>query len=259
MSDPTRTESRVLDKLRYMRGREPLPGYDALSVEEIVAALEEADLATIKRVRGYERKFANRSEVLEEVVRVHHRRQAAEPASAAPGTSRSSARIRLERSGRSPETGVGRDLPTTARLPNGLSAELTESLVSLWTRYAGKRPTNARTEIRGNVVTCVLADAVGDYNKSMIAPQTRDSVRGVGKLTPAAYRRDAVAAVVRLTRQRVASFLSSHDRDTDVATEVFTLEPSLGRGAPRAERRFRHALAAPTATAPERGPSDGLW
>src|SRR5688572_32202468 len=50
----------VLDKLRYMRGREPLPGYDAFSVEEIVASLAEADLATIKKVRGYERKFANR-------------------------------------------------------------------------------------------------------------------------------------------------------------------------------------------------------
>jgi hypothetical protein len=37
---------------------------------------------------------------------------------------------------------------------------------------------------------------------------------------------------VKLTRQRVASFVSSHDRDTDVATEVFTLEPSLSRGAP---------------------------
>ena len=53
-----------------------------------------------------------------------------------------------------------------------LSAEVTRSLTSLWTRYAGKAPTNARTEIRGNVVTCVLADAVGDFNKSMIAPQT---------------------------------------------------------------------------------------
>src|SRR5687768_5678699 len=37
----------VFDKLRWMRGREPLPGYDALGVEEIVATLEEADLATI--------------------------------------------------------------------------------------------------------------------------------------------------------------------------------------------------------------------
>jgi hypothetical protein len=75
----------VLDRLRYMRGREPLPGYDALSVEEIVAVLKEADLATIKKVRAYERKFARRPGVLEEVVRVHHRRQATESKSAAPG------------------------------------------------------------------------------------------------------------------------------------------------------------------------------
>jgi hypothetical protein len=78
----------VLDKLRYLRGSEPLSGYDALSTEEIVAALKDADLATIKRVRGYERKFANRRNVLEEVVRVHHARQAAEPASPARGPAR---------------------------------------------------------------------------------------------------------------------------------------------------------------------------
>lgn len=120
-----------------------------------------------------------------------------------------------------------------------MPAELTKALVSLWTQYAGKPPTNGRTEIRGNVVTCVLVDALGDYNRSMIAPQTRETVRGVGKLTPAAYKREAVAAVVRLTRQRVDSFVSSHDQDTDVATEVFTLEPSFKRGAPAlADRRL---------------------
>jgi Na+-translocating membrane potential-generating system MpsC-like protein len=129
-----------------------------------------------------------------------------------------------------------------AQLPNGLPAELTRSLVSLWTQYAGVPPSKARTEIRGNVVTCVLVGAVGDFNRSMMARQTRDTVRGVGKLTPAAYKREAVAAVVRLTRQRVASFVSSHNPDTDVATEVFTLEPSLRRGAPAlAERRLGEA------------------
>lgn len=129
------------------------------------------------------------------------------------------------------------DVPT-ARLPSGLPAELTKSLVSLWTHYAGKAPTNARTEIRGNVVTCVLVDGVDDYDKSIAASQTRDTVGGEVKLTHGAYKREAAAAVVRLTRQRVASFISSHDRDTDVATEVFTLEPSLNRGAPAlAERR----------------------
>jgi hypothetical protein len=129
-----------------------------------------------------------------------------------------------------------------------LSAELTKSLTSLWTRYAGKRPTGGRTEIRGNVVTYVLADSVGDFNRNMVAPQTRGVVDD-DKLTPAAYKREAVAAVVRVTRQRVASFVSSHDQDTDVATEMFTLEPSLGRGAPRAERRFGQASGLPPARA----------
>jgi hypothetical protein len=120
----------------------------------------------------------------------------------------------------------------TARPPAGLPAELTRSFVSLWTRYAGKRPTNARTDIRGNVVTCVLVDAVDDFDRNTVARLATDRVRGVGRATSEDYKREAIAAVVRVTRQRVASFISSHDRDTDVATEVFTLEPSLGRGAP---------------------------
>ena len=74
----------VLDKLRYMRGSEPLPGYDALGAQEIVGVLQEADMETIKKVRGYERKFANRPDVLEEVVRALHRDQAAHPAGAPP-------------------------------------------------------------------------------------------------------------------------------------------------------------------------------
>lgn len=72
----------VLDKLRYLRGPEPLPNYDALSLDEIVAGLEHADVATVKKVRGYERKFAKRPDVLEQIVRIQHERRAAEPAGA---------------------------------------------------------------------------------------------------------------------------------------------------------------------------------
>ena len=35
---------------------------------------------------------------------------------------------------------------------------------------------------------------------------------------------------MRLTRQRVASFVSSHDRDTDVATEGEKVEVAVGDG-----------------------------
>jgi hypothetical protein len=75
----------VFDKLRYLRGLEPLPGYDALGADEILAAVERADLGTIKRVRGYERKFRNRQRLLDEVNRVRRARREASPASAAPG------------------------------------------------------------------------------------------------------------------------------------------------------------------------------
>jgi hypothetical protein len=60
----------VLDKLRYMRTTEPLPDYDALSPEQIASALTDADTATIKAVRDYERKFGHRKQVLDQAARV---------------------------------------------------------------------------------------------------------------------------------------------------------------------------------------------
>ena len=69
----------ILDKLRFMRGEQPLPGYDQLSPEEIGSKLQEADIPTLKQIRDYERKFANRPEVLEETARIHRIRRADAP------------------------------------------------------------------------------------------------------------------------------------------------------------------------------------
>lgn len=71
-----RNRTRVLNKLHYLRQREPIPGYDAMSAEEAAAALEELDLVTIKDIRAYERKFANRPVVLEAVERNRRKREA---------------------------------------------------------------------------------------------------------------------------------------------------------------------------------------
>ncbi len=60
----------VLHKLRYMRGGEPLPGYDDLTTEEIATALAGADARTVRAVRDYERKFQRRRSVLDEAQRV---------------------------------------------------------------------------------------------------------------------------------------------------------------------------------------------
>ena len=67
----------VLDKLRYMPGGEPLPGYDALTTEQIAKALAGADAETVKAVRDYERKLQHRKAVLDETVRVLRTRRRA--------------------------------------------------------------------------------------------------------------------------------------------------------------------------------------
>jgi hypothetical protein len=59
----------VLSKLRYMRSSEPLPGYDAMTPEQIAEALAGGDGETIRAVRDYERKFQHRQSVLNEAAR----------------------------------------------------------------------------------------------------------------------------------------------------------------------------------------------
>ena len=62
--------SAVLEKLRYMRGSEPLPDYDELTTEQIAEALAGANAITVRAVRDYERKFRRRRAVLDVATRV---------------------------------------------------------------------------------------------------------------------------------------------------------------------------------------------
>ena len=113
------------------------------------------------------------------------------------------------------------------------------SRVALWLEYAGVSPTDAHTHIDGNVVTCVMVDGVSDFNIATDRTMEGYKPHGVAS-TLADYKLEAVSEVTRVTHQRVTSFLSSHDPDTDVATETFTLEASLRpRGTPRHERGKR--------------------
>ena len=81
----------ILNKLRYLRQPEPLPGYDTLEPAAIGTALAGADAETIKAVRTYERKHENRAGVLKDIAECLHglRDQAAAdspPVSAEPVT-----------------------------------------------------------------------------------------------------------------------------------------------------------------------------
>ena len=55
----------ILSRITSLRGDEPWPGYDELSVNEIRAVLDEGDEDRIKRVRSYERSHKNRAGVID--------------------------------------------------------------------------------------------------------------------------------------------------------------------------------------------------
>ena len=115
----------------------------------------------------------------------------------------------------------------TATSANALHTEINDALVAIWSRYAGKRPIAARTEIRGNVVTCVLIDSLDDYDAGLAEAQNQSPAQGAIRRTDATYKSEAAATVADLMGRRVTSFISSHDRDTNAATEIFTLERRL--------------------------------
>jgi ferritin-like metal-binding protein YciE len=59
--------STVLSRISSLRGDEPWPGYDELTVSEVHAALSEADEQRLHQVRSYERAHKNRAGVLNAV------------------------------------------------------------------------------------------------------------------------------------------------------------------------------------------------
>ena len=77
-----RNRDPVLDKLRYLRQKEPMPGYDALDSDTVAAALADADPDTIKAVREYERKHQNRPTVNNAVLGALRESRKRQPASA---------------------------------------------------------------------------------------------------------------------------------------------------------------------------------
>src|SRR5580704_19767203 len=57
--------STVLDRTSALRGQEPWPGYDELTVSEVIAVLGEGDEDRAKRARSYERSHKNRAGVID--------------------------------------------------------------------------------------------------------------------------------------------------------------------------------------------------
>jgi hypothetical protein len=68
----------ILNKIHYLRGRQPWAGYDEMPGAEIAARLDHADTEVLKRVRDYEHKFRNRPTIVDRAMALVHERHLAE-------------------------------------------------------------------------------------------------------------------------------------------------------------------------------------
>ncbi len=102
--------------------------------------------------------------------------------------------------------------------------EISSSLASLWNNYSGSRPSEVSTTIRDAKVRCRLEGGVHDFDAALELAETQDIGIGERRLTMYTFRREAMEAVSRITHRRVLAFVSNHDSDANVATEVFIID-----------------------------------
>ena len=109
------------------------------------------------------------------------------------------------------------------RPPSDLSREIDASLASVWARYAGARPVGAETQIEGSVVRWILPDGIGELERAQAGETTGDGDARPTR-TVNGYKREASAAVARVTHRRVSAMISKRVKKSGIATEIFILE-----------------------------------
>jgi len=107
---------------------------------------------------------------------------------------------------------------------DGVPAEVSRSLESVWTRHAGASPQTVETVIMADTVICTISGGTVEFSEGMVDPHSVLSKAAGPRAETSTYKSDALAAVEKATGRHVKFLASRSDRAADVATEIFTLE-----------------------------------
>jgi uncharacterized protein YbcI len=106
-------------------------------------------------------------------------------------------------------------------------AAISNAIVRLLHDYTGRGPTKARTTVSGDLVVCVLADAMTKGERSLVADGRPDVVLRMRKAFQDTMRASIVGEVERLTGRTAIAFMSDNHIDPDYAVEIVILEPEV--------------------------------
>ena len=110
-------------------------------------------------------------------------------------------------------------------IPHGeLSAALSNAIVALMAEYTGRGPTQSKTYVNENLITCIMHDSLSKGERSLVLDGKEDAVLEMRRTYQETMRPELIAIVERLTGRKVAAFMSANHVDPDVAVETFVLE-----------------------------------
>lgn len=107
---------------------------------------------------------------------------------------------------------------------------ISRGMVSLYKKYAGRGPTDARTYLSDDLVVVVLRDTMTTAEKTLAESGKRELVLECRRGYQETMREEAMALVEREIGGQVATVMSDNSLDPDYAVEVFVM---AGNGAVR--------------------------
>lgn len=100
---------------------------------------------------------------------------------------------------------------------------IARGMVSLYKKYAGRGPTDARTYLADNLVVVLLRDTMTRAEKTLSESERTELVDEMRRGFQTTMRDEAVALVEREIGGKVIAFMSDNSLDPDYAVEVFVL------------------------------------
>ena len=101
-----------------------------------------------------------------------------------------------------------------------------EEIVRIYKDQFGRGPTKVRSHFAGpDILICVLENTFTPAERSLQAMGEHQRLRDMRIFFQYASTAEFTDAVERVTGRRVRSFISGIDTNTDIACEMFVLEP----------------------------------
>jgi uncharacterized protein YbcI len=105
-----------------------------------------------------------------------------------------------------------------------LAVAISNAVVGVLRDYTGRGPTQARTYIADDLVTCVMQDTLTKGERTLVEHGREEHVLDMRKEWQDTMEDELTAAVEELTERKVIAYLSQNHIDPDLGIETFVLE-----------------------------------